>query len=63
MVMRGVQKLQAKTMTSCMLGTFREDPKTRDDLWQSDCEKFYESSDAAFVMLYVDLYFLTKLWF
>jgi len=31
MVMRGVQKLQAKTMTSCMLGVFREDPKTRDE--------------------------------
>jgi GTP cyclohydrolase I len=31
MVMRGVQKLQAKTTTSCMLGVFREDPKTRDE--------------------------------
>jgi len=31
MVMRGVQKLQAKTTTSCMLGTFREDPKTREE--------------------------------
>lgn len=31
MVMRGVQKLQAKTTTSCMLGAFREDPKTREE--------------------------------
>jgi len=31
MVMRGVQKLQAKTTTSCMLGSFREDPKTREE--------------------------------
>jgi len=31
MVMRGVQKLQAKTTTSCMLGVFREDPKTREE--------------------------------
>lgn len=31
MVMRGVQKLQAKTTTSCMLGCFREDPKTREE--------------------------------
>merc|ERR1712241_116328 len=29
MVMRGVQKVDSKTMTSCMRGTFREDPKTR----------------------------------
>jgi GTP cyclohydrolase I len=31
MVMRGVQKMQAKTTTSCMLGVFREDPKTREE--------------------------------
>jgi len=31
MVMRGVQKLQARTTTSCMLGAFREDPKTREE--------------------------------
>lgn len=31
MVMRGVQKINAKTMTSCMLGVFRDDPKTREE--------------------------------
>lgn len=31
MVMRGVQKLSATTSTSCMLGVFRDDPKTRDE--------------------------------
>lgn len=31
MVMRGVQKINAKTITSTMLGTFREDPKTREE--------------------------------
>lgn len=31
MVMRGVQKIGAITTTSCMLGVFREDPKTRDE--------------------------------
>ncbi|XP_078000898.1 GTP cyclohydrolase 1-like [Glandiceps talaboti] len=31
MVMRGVQKLNSKTVTSCMLGNFREDPKTREE--------------------------------
>nr|XP_015911082.1 GTP cyclohydrolase 1 isoform X1 [Parasteatoda tepidariorum] len=31
MVMRGVQKLNSKTITSTMLGVFREDPKTRDE--------------------------------
>lgn len=29
MVMRGVQKINSKTVTSCMLGAFRDDPKTR----------------------------------
>lgn len=32
MVMRGVQKVNSKTVTSCMLGTFREDSKTRSEL-------------------------------
>lgn len=31
MVMRGVQKPGAMTLTSCMLGTFRDDPKTREE--------------------------------
>lgn len=31
MVMRGVQKLTSKTITSCMLGVFRDDPKTREE--------------------------------
>ncbi|VDM41349.1 unnamed protein product [Toxocara canis] len=31
MVMRGVQKINAITSTSCMLGVFREDAKTRDE--------------------------------
>ncbi|XP_071963717.1 GTP cyclohydrolase 1-like [Antedon mediterranea] len=31
MVMRGVQKLNSQTVTSCMLGYFREDPKTREE--------------------------------
>jgi len=31
MVMRGVQKLNATTTTSCMLGVFRDDPKTREE--------------------------------
>ena len=29
MVMRGVQKMNASTVTSVMLGTFNDDPKTR----------------------------------
>ncbi|GAB0086940.1 GTP cyclohydrolase 1 [Sergentomyia squamirostris] len=31
MVMRGVQKINSKTVTSTMLGTFRDDPKTREE--------------------------------
>uniref|UniRef100_A0A915BBY3 GTP cyclohydrolase 1 n=1 Tax=Parascaris univalens TaxID=6257 RepID=A0A915BBY3_PARUN len=31
MVMRGVQKINAITSTSCMLGVFRDDPKTREE--------------------------------
>lgn len=31
MVMRGVQKPSSKTVTSCMLGALREDPRSRDE--------------------------------
>jgi len=31
MVMRGVQKINSQTITSTMLGVFREDPKTREE--------------------------------
>jgi len=31
MVMRGVQKINSKTVTSSMLGDFREDPRTREE--------------------------------
>ena len=31
MIMRGVQKINSKTITSTMLGEFRENPKTREE--------------------------------
>lgn len=31
MVMRGVQKPSSKTVTSCMVGVLREDPRSRDE--------------------------------
>jgi len=31
MCMRGAQKVNSLTTTSCMLGVFREDPRTRDE--------------------------------
>ncbi len=31
MAMRGVQKINSKTVTSCMMGVFRDDPKTRNE--------------------------------
>ncbi len=31
MAMRGVQKINSKTVTSCMMGVFRDDPKTRSE--------------------------------
>ena len=31
MVMRGVQKIKSLTVTSCMLGEFRENSMTRDE--------------------------------
>ena len=31
MVMRGVEKLQSKTVTSSMLGELRENPKSREE--------------------------------
>ncbi|VDD96627.1 unnamed protein product [Enterobius vermicularis] len=34
MVMRGIQKVNAITTTSCMLGEFRDNPKTREEFLQ-----------------------------
>jgi len=31
MVMRGVEKTHSSTVTSCMLGVFREDSRTREE--------------------------------
>lgn len=31
MVMRGVQKMNSRTVTSAMLGVYLEDPKTREE--------------------------------
>uniref|UniRef100_A0A3B4W9R3 GTP cyclohydrolase 1 n=1 Tax=Seriola lalandi dorsalis TaxID=1841481 RepID=A0A3B4W9R3_SERLL len=33
MTMRGVQRINAKTVTSVLLGTFRQDPKTREEFF------------------------------
>ncbi len=33
MVMRGVQKINSKTVTSCMLGAFKADPKARKEFF------------------------------
>ncbi|XP_038593355.1 GTP cyclohydrolase 1-like [Micropterus salmoides] len=40
MVMRGVQKMNAKTVTSVMLGTFQEDPKSREEFLSLTLGKF-----------------------
>ena len=34
MVMRGVQKQNSKTVTSAMLGSFRQDPRTRTEFME-----------------------------
>ncbi|VDK77898.1 unnamed protein product [Litomosoides sigmodontis] len=34
MVMRGIQKINAVTITSCMMDAFREDAKTREEFWK-----------------------------
>ena len=37
MCMRGVQKRGSNTITSCMLGCFRNDPKTREEFLRLAC--------------------------
>jgi GTP cyclohydrolase IA len=41
MTMRGVAKVQAITVTSCMLGAFRERPKTREEFLTLVSRKSY----------------------
>nr|XP_039253579.1 GTP cyclohydrolase 1-like [Styela clava] len=39
MMMRGVEKTSATTSTSCMLGMFRDDPKTREEFLSLTCRR------------------------